>query len=90
MLDSAPFERERMQPVYEIILLDKILRNHVLSEKLQWNDASFNATLIYLIRNDGILGDIFFGSRQLKAKTFGPIIFDRFTVHFQKNRPASS
>ena len=43
-----------------------------------------NATLIYLIRGNGILRDIFFGSRQLKAKTLGPIIFDRFTLHFLK------
>ena len=37
MLDSAPFnllrfERERIQLVYEIILLNKILRNHLLFE----------------------------------------------------------
>ena len=43
-----------------------------------------NATLSYLIRGNGILRDIFFGSRQLKAKTLGPIIFDRFTFHFLK------
>ena len=37
MLDFAilRFERERMQLVYEIILLNKILRNHLLSEHLQ-------------------------------------------------------
>ena len=39
------FEREKMQLVYEIILLKKIL-----SENLQWNYASFiNVTLIYLM-----------------------------------------
>ena len=80
------FEPERMQLVYEIILLDKIWRNHVLSEKLQWNYASFNVTLIYLIHNNGILRDIFFGSRQLKAKTLGPIIFHRFTFQDKKCR----
>ena len=40
MLDSAPFnllrfEREEIQLVYEIILLNKILRNYLLSENLQ-------------------------------------------------------
>ena len=39
MLDSSPFnllrfERERIQLVYEIILLNKILRNHLLSETI--------------------------------------------------------
>ena len=32
---EARFERERMQLVYEIILLNKIFRNHLLSENLQ-------------------------------------------------------
>ena len=37
MLDSAllGFERERLQLVYEIIWLNKVLRNHLLSENLQ-------------------------------------------------------
>ena len=39
MLDSSSFnllrfERERIQLVYEIILLNKILRNHLLSETI--------------------------------------------------------
>ena len=55
------FERERMQLVYELILLNKILRNHLLSETLQWNYASFNVTLIYLPHDHGILCDTFFG-----------------------------
>ena len=38
------FDRERMQLVYEVILLSKILRNHLLSENMQLNYASFNAT----------------------------------------------
>ena len=69
MLDSAPlgFERERMQLVYEIILLNKILRNHHLSENLHWNYALFNITLIYLMHGHGILRDIF-GSRKLREK----------------------
>ena len=33
------FERERMQLVYEIVLFNKILRNHLLSEHQQWNYA---------------------------------------------------
>ena len=36
------FERERMQLVYEFILLNKILRNRLLSKHMQWNYASFN------------------------------------------------
>ena len=36
------FERERMQLVYEFILLNKILRNRLLSEHMLWNYASFN------------------------------------------------
>ena len=32
---EARFERGRMQLVYEVILLNKILRNHLLSENLQ-------------------------------------------------------
>ena len=38
-----------MQLVYEVILLSKILRNHLLSENMQWNYASFNVTLNYLM-----------------------------------------
>ena len=68
MLDSARFERERMQLDYAIILLNKILRNHFLFESLQWNYVSFNVTLIYLMRDHGILRDIFFRSQQLRAK----------------------
>ena len=41
-LPLLSFERERMQLVYEFILLNKILRNRLLSEHLQWNYASFN------------------------------------------------
>ena len=50
MLDSAllRFGRERMQLVYEVILLNTILRNHLISENMQWNYASFNVTLNYL------------------------------------------
>ena len=36
------FERERIQLVYEFILLNKILRNRLFSEHMQWNYASFN------------------------------------------------
>ena len=41
------FERERMQLVYEIVLFNKILRNHLLSEHqlLQWNYASFKVKI---------------------------------------------
>ena len=38
-----------MQLVYEVILLNKILRNHLLSENMQWNYASINVTLNYLM-----------------------------------------
>ena len=82
MMDSAPlgFERERMQLVYEIILLNTIFRNHLLSENLQWNYASFNVTLIYLMRHHGILRDILFGSRQLRAN-----ILESFRSEFTAN-----
>ena len=36
-----------MQLVYEIIFLNTILGNHLLSENMQWNYASFNVTLNY-------------------------------------------
>ena len=52
---------------YEMILLNKILRYHLLSEYLQWNYASFNVTLIHLMLDHGIFRDIF-GSQQLRAK----------------------
>ena len=52
----------------EIILLNKTLRNHLLFENQQRNCASFNVTLIYLMNDHGILRDIFFESRQLRAK----------------------
>ena len=39
------FERERMQLVYEIVLFNKILRNHLLSEHQQWNYASFKVKI---------------------------------------------
>ena len=35
-----------MQFVYEVILPNKVLRNHLLSENMQWNYASLNVTLI--------------------------------------------
>ena len=39
------FERESMQLVYEIVLFNKILRNHLLSEHQQWNYASFKVKI---------------------------------------------
>ena len=56
-----------MKVVYEIILLNIILRNHLLSENLQENYASLNVTIIYVMHDYGILPDIF-GSRHPKAK----------------------
>ena len=41
-LSLLRFERERMQLVYEFILLNKISRNRLLSEHMQLNYASFN------------------------------------------------
>ena len=38
-----------MQFVYEVILPNKVLRNHLLSENMQWNYASLNVTLNYLM-----------------------------------------
>ena len=48
-LPLLQFDRERMQLVHEVILLNKILRSHLLSENMQWNYASFNVTLNYLM-----------------------------------------
>ena len=119
-------EREKMHFVYEIVLLNKISRNHFLSEPLQWNYASFNVKrnrptsissnkivklqknfisvwpliachsphwnnhLNYLMHDHGILLDIFFGSRQLRAKILSKsTILERFTFKFLKNCPVS-
>ena len=38
-----------MQIVYEIILLNKILKNHLLSEILQWSYVSFMVFLFYFL-----------------------------------------
>ena len=38
-----------MQLVNEVILLNKILRNLLLSENMQWNYVSFNVTLNYFM-----------------------------------------
>ena len=42
-------DRERKQLVYEVILLNKIWKNHLLSENMPWNYASFNVTLNHLM-----------------------------------------
>ena len=42
---ESPADDERMQLVYDIKLLQKIWRNHLHSEHLQWNDASFNVKI---------------------------------------------
>ena len=38
-----------MQLVYEVILLDKIVRDHLLSENMLWNYVPFSVTLNYLM-----------------------------------------
>ena len=43
-------DRERKQLVYEVILLNKIWKNHLHSENMQWNYASFNVTLDHLMQ----------------------------------------
>ena len=44
----------------------------------------------YLMHDHAILRDIFFGSWQLRAKISSkPIIFERFTFNFLKNRPVT-
>ena len=50
-LDSAPFTvgPRKNATCLEVILLNKILRNHLLSENMQWNYASINVTLNYLL-----------------------------------------
>ena len=44
-LPLLQFDHERMQLVYEFLFLKKILRNHLLSEHMQWNYASFNVKI---------------------------------------------
>ena len=39
------FERKRMQFVYEFTLLNKILRNHLLSEHMQWDYTPLNVKI---------------------------------------------
>ena len=80
------FERQRMQPCLRDHLLNKILKNDLLSENRQWNYTSFNVTLIYLMHDHGILRDIFFRSRQLRANKPNPsipIIFHKFQIYLQ-------
>ena len=48
MLDSAPFTW-RNATCWRDYLLKEILRNHFLSENMQWNYASFNVTLNYFM-----------------------------------------
>ena len=50
-LDSAPFTVGpwKNATCLEVILLNKILRNHLLSENMQGNYASINVTLNYLL-----------------------------------------
>ena len=55
---TLPFlwsERERMQLVYEFILLSKILRSHPLSEHMQWNYASFKNNRLTSISSNKII-----------------------------------
>ena len=44
------------------------LRDHFAQWNLQWNYASFNVTLTYIMYDHGILRDIFLGFRQRRAK----------------------
>ena len=90
------FECERMQLVYEIILLNMILRNHLLSENLQWNYGSFNVYPYYLIITEFCVTSSLAPDNwgQKHCQTLGnkpnlaiPIFFDRFTYKFLKNRP---
>ena len=48
-LPLLQFNHERMQLVYKVSWLDNILRNHLLSDNMQWNYASFNVSLTYLM-----------------------------------------
>ena len=66
MSDSLRFDRERMQFVFEDILLNKIIRNHLLSENM--HHLIMLPLLIIHAQDHGILRDIFFGTRQLRAK----------------------
>ena len=75
-----------MQLVYEVILLNKILRNHLLSENMQWSYASFNVTLNYLMHE--IMGICLTSSlalynwEQKYCQTLGNIIFQRENLNY--------
>ena len=54
MFDSAPFTVQpwKNETYLQGHLLDNILNNHFLSEYMQWNYASFNVTLNYLMHEN--------------------------------------
>ena len=54
MFDSAPFTVQpwKNETCLQGHLLDNILNNHFLSEYMQWNYASFNVTLNYLMHEN--------------------------------------
>ena len=95
-LPLLQFERDGMQLVYEIILVNKILRNHFLSENLQW---IVRHSMLLLFISCTITGLCAISSLAIdnwgqkccqtlgnKANPSIPIIFDRFTFKFLKNR----
>ena len=82
------FDRERMQLVYEVILLDKILKIHLLSENMQWNYASFNVTLNYVmyeIMEFCVISSLA-GARQLRAK----ILSNNKPNHSHRHTPCAA
>ena len=64
-LSLLRFNHERMQLVYEVISLNKILRNHFLSKNMQWNSM---LPLIILCKRSWNFAWHFFGIRKLRAK----------------------
>ena len=74
------FDRERMRQVYEVILLNKILRNHLLSESMQWNCAIIQCYLMHDFM-EYILGDIFYGTMTTESKNIVKLLAISQTIH---------
>ena len=74
------FDRERMRRVYKVILFNKILRNHLLSESMQWNCAIIQCYLMHDFM-EYILGDIFFGTTTTESKNIVKLLAISQTIH---------
>ena len=77
------FDQERIRRVYEVILLDKILRNTSFLRVCNEIVRSFNVTLNYLMHDymEYILGDIFFGTATTESKNIVKLLAISQTIH---------